>query len=95
MRLQLQQRTVVQGERWTDAGRLIEGVREPTRHRLACLSPHHRGMSQMRIERMGQAHLTIRKLGKVAVRKHGGAEIGDEPVIDIRPHRFDRVERER
>ena len=46
----------------------------------------------MGIERMGQANLAVRKLGKVAVCKGGSFEIAEQPVIDLRTGRLNRVE---
>ena len=52
-------------------------------------------MGEVGIERVRQANLAIRKLSKVAVRKDGGAEVGDQPVINIGAHGFNHIERQR
>src|SRR5215472_83357 len=52
-------------------------------------------MSEMGIERMRQAHLAIRKLMEVAVRKRRRLKIREQPVFDIRADRLDRVESQR
>jgi len=52
-------------------------------------------MGEMRIERMRQAHLTIRKLMEVAVRKRGRLKIREQPIFDVRADRLDRVESQR
>lgn len=49
----------------------------------------------MRIERMCQANLAVRKLGKVAVCKGGSFQIPEKPVIDMWTGCLDRVESQR
>ena len=52
-------------------------------------------MSEMGSERMRQAHLTIRKLVEIAVRKRGRFKIREQPIFDVGPDRLDRVESQR
>jgi hypothetical protein len=49
----------------------------------------------MGVERMCEANLAVRKLGKVAVGEGGSGEIPVEPVIDMGTGRLDRVESQR
>src|SRR5215469_5944365 len=44
---------------------------------------------------MRKTNLTVRQLGKVPVREDGRGEILEQPVIDVRTGRLDRIESER
>jgi hypothetical protein len=76
-------------------GCAIKAPRQPLRDRLACLPPQRRGVGEMGIERMRQAHLIVRKFMEVAIGKDRCLDIREQPIFDVRADRLDCVERKR
>jgi hypothetical protein len=54
---------------------MVKAPSQPFRNWFGCLSPQGGSMGEMGSERMHQAHLTIRKLMEIAVRKRGRLKI--------------------